>query len=56
MNEPILCLVILLFLGWVLYLRLKIEQAKRTQEKAAPAEKPAPRGDVTKGMRKFSAD
>ena len=57
MNEPVLCLVILLFLAWVIYLRLKVEQRKRQQEESlAPRDVPKKRGEAAKGMRKFSTD
>ncbi len=57
MNEPILCLVILLCLAWVIYLRLRVEQKKREQaEASAHLDVQVKRGEVTRGMRKFSTD
>lgn len=37
MNEPIMCLTVLFFLGWVIYLKLQIAELRKEIEKLAGA-------------------
>ncbi len=37
MNEPVLCITVLFFLGWVIYLKLQISDLKREVAKLTEA-------------------